>query len=601
MALTRPKLLHQTRLWLAGVGVCLILAGLLLPTRWYATLPRISSLPPRPFSGTTLLQATFIFEGLVAIALAYTGWRPPSRRGTSGTADPGQSTSTFTRPFFHANAALVFVTVIAATLRFYRLDLDLWIDEVATVSKYASQPLAAVYGSYLSPGNHLLNSLLLKVSVNLFGETEWAVRLPAVLFGIATIPVMYWLARMAMSRAASLGAALLLAFSYHHIFFSQNARGYSAHLLFALLSTGFLVDAMRADRPRSWFCYTFSMTLGFAALMTTVFVLLGHVSAAAVELAKLSRKGSDGSRPLAIRLALAFAAAGFLAFQVYAVSIPDVLAIYPTVYATQGSGFAVFSLEFAGEMVRGISAGFLKGVTAVPFVFLAAWGFMSLLRRNASTAVALSSCLIFTVLFLTARGQSVAPRFLLLGVPLAILSGMAAIDDVADWLGRRQRLKAFTSRNLVLGLSTALAGLSLLALPAYYSTPKQPYRKAIAQLETTWKDGDRVVVAYPAITGIEYYLERDRSPISGAFVFVRTPGALDSAEARAANGRVRLVTTLFRVLRSESPAFAAQILRDWVPVTTLRGTLGDGDINIWHRRATRPHAQVRRLSSGPYL
>ena len=54
------------------------------------------------------------------------------------------------------------LTVLGALLRFYRLDTDLWLDEIATLS-YAAQPILEQWTVYLSPNNHALNSFLIKV------------------------------------------------------------------------------------------------------------------------------------------------------------------------------------------------------------------------------------------------------------------------------------------------------------------------------------------------------------------------------------------------------------------------------------------------------
>jgi hypothetical protein len=81
-----------------------------------------------------------------------------------------------------------------------------------------------------------------------------------------------------------------------------------------------------------------------------------------------------------LRLFCAFAAAAFLSFQIYAVSIPDVIAIYPTVFAVQGSGYVVFSREFLSELGRGLSAGFGSMAPAVVFATVALGGFLVLTR-----------------------------------------------------------------------------------------------------------------------------------------------------------------------------------------------------------------------------
>jgi 4-amino-4-deoxy-L-arabinose transferase-like glycosyltransferase len=163
---------------------------------------------------------------------------------------------------------LAAIIALAAVLRCISLGSDLWIDEITTIVDYRNMPTMQVIGSYLRSNNHLLNTLLMKAAIAVFGEHEWSARLPAMLFGVATIPVIYWVARLAMSRLASLGAALLLALSYHHIFFSQNARGYTAYLFFALLSTGALARGLQRDEMRQWALYVVSVVLGFASLGT---------------------------------------------------------------------------------------------------------------------------------------------------------------------------------------------------------------------------------------------------------------------------------------------------------------------------------------------
>ena len=102
--------------------------------------------------------------------------------------------------------------------------------------------------TFSSPNQHLMNSLLERVTVAWFGEHDWSIRLPAVLFGIATIPAIYWLARTVMGGWQSLSVALLTAVSYHHIWFSQNARGYSSYLLFCVIATTAFWYLIHTDR-----------------------------------------------------------------------------------------------------------------------------------------------------------------------------------------------------------------------------------------------------------------------------------------------------------------------------------------------------------------
>jgi len=72
-----------------------------------------------------------------------------------------------------------------------------------------SVTVGELFRTFSSPNQHLVNSLLELASVRLFGEHDWSVRLPAALFGIATIPAMYWLARSILGGWQSLAVAFL--------------------------------------------------------------------------------------------------------------------------------------------------------------------------------------------------------------------------------------------------------------------------------------------------------------------------------------------------------------------------------------------------------
>src|SRR5690606_18524020 len=78
---------------------------------------------------------------------------------------------------------------------------------------------------------------------------EGLLRLPFAFFGIASIPAMAVVARGMVGRRAALLAALLLACSPWHLYWSQNARCYSMVLFFALLAMG---STFLGAQRRSW-------------------------------------------------------------------------------------------------------------------------------------------------------------------------------------------------------------------------------------------------------------------------------------------------------------------------------------------------------------
>lgn len=570
------------RIGCGAVAMALVLTAVSMPTGWYDAIPHRPGMPPIPVSGVTLLRALLLVEATVLAAVAIVGWRAQrlpvaSRYGGPVDWDEASDIGVGT-----AKWMVVAVTVLGLGLRVLHAGADLWLDEIAPIMDYGQMPVGQIVGSYLRSNNHLLNTLLVKLAVATFGEHEWAVRLPAMLFGAASVPALYWCARLALSRRASLAAALLLAVSYHHVFFSQNARGYTAYLLFALLATRLLLDGLREDRPAVWGAYVGAVTLGFASLLNTGFVLAAHTLVGLGALWAVWRRG-DRAGPLARRLAFVFSAAALASLQLYVVALPAVYVVITQVYTGEGTGFAPFSLEFAREIARGISAGFGPGVViaAVPFMLAGLAGFVVLVRRCWSFALALALPGALTALFLLARGLTFSPRFFLLWLVLAIVTAVVALEALAHSVFRASPPRARTAATVAVLL---LAGLSVVSLQRYYAVPKQPYRTALTAVERLRAPEDLVVVVYTAEKGIRYYGERLAAPLATQYRFVRSVPALDSVLAGRGNGRVFLLVTFERALRVDEPELHARMMTGWKPRVRFEGTVGDGGIAVWDER-----------------
>ena len=110
--------------------------------------------------------------------------------------------------------------------------------------------------------------------------------------------------------------AFLTAVSYHHIWFSQNARGYSAYLLFCVLATGALWRLIATPERRWIALYAVCAVLGLTSLIITAFVIITHVLLAAA-LVILRQRRAEPVAPLVRRLALAFGATAVASLVVY--------------------------------------------------------------------------------------------------------------------------------------------------------------------------------------------------------------------------------------------------------------------------------------------
>lgn len=170
-------------------------------------------------------------------------------------ADDGQSTVVL---------VLILLVVFGAILRVHGIAYEsIWLDEAATWL----QTRGDLLGTIILTGKDTyppLFKLFVFVSVKLFGDAEWALRLPASLFGILCIPASFWLGRLAAGKRVGLIAATITSLSPFAIYYAQEARMYSLLMLAStLFSAATLLWLQRA-------------TLGRAALLVAAAFALVH-------------------------------------------------------------------------------------------------------------------------------------------------------------------------------------------------------------------------------------------------------------------------------------------------------------------------------------
>ncbi len=84
-----------------------------------------------------------------------------------------------------------------------------------------------------------------------FGSSPFFIRSLSVIFSVATLPAIFWLAGKLFDRRTALLAVALLSCNAYHIRYAQEARSYSLFVLLATLSTGFFVAALRNASRRN--------------------------------------------------------------------------------------------------------------------------------------------------------------------------------------------------------------------------------------------------------------------------------------------------------------------------------------------------------------
>lgn len=100
-----------------------------------------------------------------------------------------------------------------------------------------------------------------------------ALRSPALLAGVATIPLTYLLGLRTIGRRGAIIGALLVALSPFLIFYATEARAYSVVTFFVLASTLALLEATRTSRAKYWIAYACLSCAAIYTHYTAVFPL----------------------------------------------------------------------------------------------------------------------------------------------------------------------------------------------------------------------------------------------------------------------------------------------------------------------------------------
>ena len=162
---------------------------------------------------------------------------------------------------------IVLILLVGTLLRVYNLSSEsLTFDEADTLmikehpnSDYGNPPF---YYSFLD------------FWTKLFGDSEFSIRFPSVIFGLLSILVLYYLTSSLFNKRIALLSALILAVNPFHIYLSQQARMYSLFTLFSLLSLFYFFKILKEDRKTNMILYLVFNILKLYTYYFAIFVLL---------------------------------------------------------------------------------------------------------------------------------------------------------------------------------------------------------------------------------------------------------------------------------------------------------------------------------------
>jgi mannosyltransferase len=417
---------------------------------------------------------------------------------------------------FAVMALLVGIFFLGLGLRLYDLDGDsLWYDEVFT-SVMAQRDLPSALAIIASGGGATnANQMPLMYIVThsfilLLGNSDFIVRLQAMLFGSLSILLAYKLGEILWARSEGLMGALLLAVNPYHVRYSQEARHYALMVFLALLSLVFLLKALEEKDKRLWIGFVLCTSLSlynhyFAFLFLPAEVIFGTVVIVRNRLWR--RRLEDPPSSVREQGALSGLAKRALMFYgslalVGATYVPWLaalqLAISKQQLGPQMTNAAPASLQSSLSFLSGLLADYVGAEGGILLLWVVLF-LLGLAKSGSQRALLAALWVAIPLAFplLVRTQQQFNPRYLIFIVPVFLLTVGRGVVFGAQWLaarlggseGRRKwpRQLGFVLAALVFGI------LSAAPLRGYYLMHKQDYRGAARYLRDHMAAGDIIL------------------------------------------------------------------------------------------------------------
>jgi len=381
--------------------------------------------------------------------------------------------------FSNVYLILLSLLVICGTiLRFYNLGFNsLWLDEASTLT-FARQTLTGIWASVAGGEFNPPLFYWMEHAMLAFGDSEFVLRFLPALFGVLSIPVVYCIGKEFIDRKAGLLAATLMTFSPFAVYYSQDARAYTAVLLFFSLFLLLYGMARNSGDTRYW-----ALTGIFAAIAfwTHFYVLIPIVILyvyAFLEQGRAHGWALRNMRHIAISIGL------FIL-----ICLPLIM-VMVQLFATRTSAAPTYGIQGPGVITGTIIqiSGFNWAVAALFFILFCA-GICTLYLKNRKTAV-LWVVLFFVPLlasWVLSSSMPMIPRYLIYLLPVYFI-GIAASYGLI--------YSSYPNDRLIYALMAIFVLVSLPFFTTYYTTmQKNDWRGFSGILEETTSPGDVVVVS----------------------------------------------------------------------------------------------------------
>ncbi len=386
---------------------------------------------------------------------------------------------------------LALILLLACALRVINLGgRSLWYDEAFAVL-FAEKGLDAMLSGTLTPvsgGASDIHPLLyystLNIWMTVFGESPFAVRFLSVVLGVATVGVIYGLARELFGEKTALAAALITAIEPFHVQYSQETRMYAMLGLWLSLATWCFVKGWRSENRRWWIVFGVLAGLAMYTQQLAAFYLvaLGFVPIIARQKDQLLRVSVGAAVAIIVYLPWLVNLPGQLekVRSYYWLEPPNNAKPIGTIYS-----FLVVNLDIPSPYS---TIGLLGSLFLVLFLTIQV---ILYLRRRGRLDRKLLLFVLWLAVFPVALMWLVSqmqPVYL----ERALLPSALMLYVALGWLFTRSGLPR-PIVGIIAAVGLVMVGIGLYHQYTIATFPNSPFQTAAVYMRDNWQDGDVIV------------------------------------------------------------------------------------------------------------
>jgi mannosyltransferase len=390
---------------------------------------------------------------------------------------------------------VVFCLLIGFALRFYSFDQkSLWIDEIHTFNDSRDGLEGQLKYYKENPTN--LHPPLFYILTHLFypfTKPERDLRIIPLIFGILSIPMIYFLSR-SFSITLALPCTLSLTFMTYHIYFSQDGRMYSLLMFFGMTALYFFMKHLKTHKNK------------YLVIIAICYAILFHTSYSSIIFIALSQlfwfyQIEGGKKRIILSSILLLNGLTFFLCIPWSLFLVLNYKGQPVMDPLTIQDIGSFS-----NIVYGILNDWVPHLplTIVSLILLILF---PLFFKNKRNSLILLSLLVFPVggLYLYCKllnvTQFITSRYFINFLPLFFITLYLSLDAIEFKFEKLKRIIRPRLLFLILFIAS-----NLIILPLYYRSEKQDFRGLVNYLNGQLRDGDKIFVGtFTYIPGILHY------------------------------------------------------------------------------------------------